>query len=211
MTTMSSEEHWENVYRQKEATEVSWYRAHLEKSLALIASCELPRAAHIVDIGGGASTLVDDLLDTGYTKLTVIDLAEAALEQARARLGGRAAKVTWLAGNATSPLLDPSSVSLWHDRAVFHFLTDEKERRAYVEQVARCVEHGGYVLIGTFAEDGPERCSGLPVARYSPREIASVLGADFESVSEDREVHRTPWGSEQKFSYALCRRLHPGP
>ena len=206
MTTMSSEEHWESVYSQKDATEVSWYQAHLEKSLAMIASCRLPLAAPIVDIGGGASTLVDDLLDAGYTKLTVIDLAKAALEQAKARLASRAASVTWLAGNATAPLLDPCSVSLWHDRAVFHFLTDEKDRRAYVEQVARCVERGGYVLVGTFAENGPERCSGLPVARYSPRELASIFEPDFESVAEDREVHQTPWGSEQKFSYSLCRR-----
>lgn len=203
---MGNEEHWESVYRQKSASEVSWYRAHLEKSLELIARCDLPPEAHIVDIGGGASTLVDDLLDRGHTKLTVVDLAEAALEQSKARLADRAASVTWMTGNATAPLLEPSSVDLWHDRAVFHFLTDAADRTAYLEQVTRCVRPGGYVLIGTFAQDGPERCSGLSVARYSPSEIAAVLGDEFESIAEDREVHRTPWGSVQNFSYALCRR-----
>lgn len=203
---MSSEEHWESVYRQKNATEVSWYRPHLEKSLALIAACKLPPEAHIVDVGGGASTLVDDLLDAGHTKITVIDLAAAALEQTKVRLAGRASSVTWVTGNATAALLDPNSVAFWHDRAVFHFLTGEAERREYLTQVSRCVQEGGYVLIGTFAEDGPERCSGLPVARYAPRQLASLFGAEFETVAEEREVHHTPWGTEQRFSYALCRR-----
>jgi len=203
---MSNEEHWEKVYSQKSATEVSWYRPHLERSLSLIAGCALPPSAPIVDIGGGASTLVDDLLDAGHTSITVIDLAAAALAQAKVRLGDRAAGVTWIAGNATTALLDADSIALWHDRAVFHFLTAEADRRAYLEQVSRCVQPGGYVLIGTFAPDGPERCSGLPVARYAPKEIVTALGARFESIAEEREVHKTPWGSDQAFSYALCRR-----
>lgn len=203
---MANEEHWEQVYRQKSATDVSWYRDHLDRSLALIRSCALSPTASILDVGGGASTLVDDLLHEGHTRLTVIDLAPSALEQARLRLGDRANVVTWIAGDATAPLVDADSVTLWHDRAVFHFLTEEADRNAYVAQVRRCVRSGGYVLIGTFAPDGPERCSGLPVARYTPAELVGIFAAEFEGVIEDREVHQTPWKSEQAFSYALCRR-----
>jgi SAM-dependent methyltransferase len=203
---MTNKPHWEGVYLQKSASEVSWYQPHLTQSLELIAEAKVPPTAAIVDVGGGASTLVDDLLARGFTNITIIDLAAAALAQSRERLGDRARGVRWLEGDATSELLSPRSVDLWHDRAVFHFLTEEPRRRAYAEQLERCVRPGGFVLMSTFAPDGPERCSGLPVARYSPDELVAALGPGFEKVAEAREQHTSPWGSGQSFSYALCRR-----
>jgi SAM-dependent methyltransferase len=168
---MTDTSHWEGVYRQKSASEVSWYQPHLKQSLLLISEAKLPTGASIVDVGGGASTLVDDLLTQGFTDITVIDLAASALLQSKKRVGDRAASVRWLAGDATTDLLATESVDLWHDRAVFHFLTNEARRVAYVRQVERCVRRGKFVVLSTFAPDGPERCSGLPVARYSPDEL----------------------------------------
>jgi SAM-dependent methyltransferase len=203
---MTNKFHWEGVYLQKSASEVSWYQPHLKQSLELITEAKVPLTAAIVDVGGGASTLVDDLLARGFRNITVIDLAAAALAQSQERLGDRAKWVRWLEGDATSELLATASVDLWHDRAVFHFLTEEPRRKAYVEQLGRCVRPDGFVLMSTFAPDGPERCSGLPVARYSPDEIVAALGPAFEKVAEAREQHTSPWGSGQSFSYALCRR-----
>jgi SAM-dependent methyltransferase len=203
---MSDEAHWETVYRQKKGTDVSWFRPHLSQSLALIAECRLPASAAIVDVGGGASTLVDDLLDLGFVDLTVIDLASAAFEQSKGRLGDRSTRVRWLQGDVTTALLDEQSVALWHDRAVFHFLTDERRRAAYLEQIRRSVRPGGFAILSTFALDGPERCSGLPVARYSPGQLADLLGSSFEKCAEAREEHLTPWGSPQPFSYLLAKR-----
>lgn len=206
---MSNQNHWQSVYSSKESTAVSWYRKHLEQSLELIERCKLADSAAIVDVGGGASTLVDDLLERGFTDVTVIDLAAAAFEQVRKRLGPSADKVHWLVGDVTTPLLAADSIDLWHDRAVFHFMTEPEQRAAYLEQVRRVVRVGGYVLLGTFALDGPERCSGLEVARYSPDGLFAQLdslAAGFEKVAEAREVHETPWGSEQAFSYVLVRR-----
>jgi ubiquinone/menaquinone biosynthesis C-methylase UbiE len=172
----------------------------------LIAAAKLHPAATIVDVGGGASTLVDDLLAQGFTNITIIDLATSAFAQSQERLGERAKLVRWLEGDATTELLPADSVDLWHDRAVFHFLTEEPRRVAYLEQVARCVRPGGFVVISTFAPDGPERCSGLPVARYSPDELAAALGPGFEPLAEARERHTSPAGVQQSFSYVLCRR-----
>ncbi len=203
---MTDKPHWESVYRQKNAMEVSWYQPHLTQSLMLISEAKLASGAAIVDVGGGASTLVDDLLDQGFTDITVIDLAASALSQARQRLGGRAKSVRWLVGDATTELLPTESVDLWHDRAVFHFLTEQARRAAYVEQVHRCLRPGKFVVLSTFAPDGPQRCSGLPVVRYSPDELVDTLGPAFEKVAEAREHHASPSGVEQSFSYVLCRR-----
>jgi SAM-dependent methyltransferase len=207
---MSNEAHWEKVYSEKSAVDVSWYQPHLRQSLQLITACQLPASARIVDVGGGASTLVDDLLALGFTDLTVIDLAATAFRQSQERLRERARHVTWLQGDATTELLDADSVDLWHDRAVFHFLTDEPRRAAYLEQVSRCVRPGQFVILGTFAPNGPERCSGLPVARYSPDELASALGPTFEKLAEASEEHTSPRGAVQPFSYVLCRRRAAG-
>jgi len=203
---MSRRDHWEAVYASKAPNTVSWYRAHLDRSIAWIDHLHLPSDARIVDIGGGASTLVDDLVARGFTAVTVLDLAASALEHARARLGDSAARITWIVGDATEPHLERASVDLWHDRAVLHFLTEPAARASYVAQLHRCLRPGGHVILGTFDVDGPERCSGLPVTRYAPAKLAALLGPEFELVQAAQEVHHTPAGGAQAFAYALCRR-----
>jgi ubiquinone/menaquinone biosynthesis C-methylase UbiE len=203
---MSNEEHWQAVYQTKQPDEVSWYQPHLERSLEFIRASELAPDARIVDVGGGASTLVDDLLGEGYRNVAVIDLADAALAAARLRLGDRAPMVDWIVGDVTTPLLPDATVDFWHDRAVFHFLTEPAARSAYLAQVLRSVKPGGRVLVATFAPDGPEKCSGLPVARYDANGIHSVFGDVFEKVGEASEQHATPWGSVQSFVYCFCHR-----
>lgn len=203
---MERQAHWQAVYAQKKPDEVSWYQPHLARSLDFIRSCDLPPEARIVDVGGGASTLVDDLLDLGYRDVAVIDLAAAALDAARDRLGARAASVDWVVGDVTTPLLPAGSVDFWHDRAVFHFLVGDDARAAYLAQVAPCVKPGGHVLVATFGLDGPERCSGLPVARYDAAGIHAVFGDTFEKMGQSAEQHQTPWGSTQSFVYCFCRR-----
>src|SRR5690606_37314818 len=151
------------------------YRPRIEQSLAWIDRCDLAADAHIVDVGGGASTLVDDLLARGFTRVSVADLSARALERARERLGDRAEQVGWVLGDVTTPLFEDASVALWHDRAVFHFLTDADARAAYVERVTRALRPGGLAILASFGQAGPERCSGLPVVRYDPAELAAAL------------------------------------
>lgn len=203
---MTNEEHWQADYQKKRPDEVSWYQPHLERSMAFIRSSGVPRAARIVDVGGGASTLVDDLLDERYERISVIDLAEAALGAARQRLGARAAAVEWIVGDVTTPLVAQNSVDFWHDRAVFHFLTAEDTRSAYLTQVHRAVKPGGHVLVATFGLDGPEHCSGLPVYRYDAAGIHATFGRAFEKVGDATEHHQTPSGTVQSFVYCFCRR-----
>lgn len=204
--TTSSKNHWQALYQKKAPDEVSWYQPHLRRSLALIEACGLGADARIVDVGGGASTLVDDLLDAGFRDIGVIDIAEEALAKNRKRLGERAQLVDWIVGDAASELLPPVSVDCWHDRAVFHFLIQPEAREAYLEQLARCVKKGGYVLIASFGPDGPERCSGLPVIRYDADRMLALLGAGFEKIDEVKEEHKTPSGVAQSFVYCLFRR-----
>jgi SAM-dependent methyltransferase len=203
---MSDQDHWQAVYDKKRPDEVSWYQPHLERSLMFIRSSGLSLDARVVDVGGGASTLVDDLLAAGYRNVAVIDLADAALASARQRLGERAGLIDWIVGDVTTPLLPECSVDFWHDRAVFHFLTDEAARSAYLAQVLRVVKPGGHVLVATFGLDGPEQCSGLPVARYDAPGIHDVFGGAFEKVGDAAEHHETPWGTVQSFVYCFCRR-----
>jgi ubiquinone/menaquinone biosynthesis C-methylase UbiE len=202
---MSSKDHWQSVYAKKAPDAVSWYRPHLERSLEFIRSCRLAPDARIVDVGGGASTLVDDLLDEGFPNVAVIDLADGALAAARERLGERARSVDWIVGDVTTSLLPEHSVDFWHDRAVFHFLTEPEARAAYLAQVIRTVKPGGHVLVATFGLDGPEKCSGLPVARYDADGIHGVFGDAFDQVGDAAEKHETPWGSTQSFVYCFCR------
>jgi SAM-dependent methyltransferase len=197
--------HWERVYRDKGERETSWFREHLATSLALIDGLALDRATPIIDVGGGRSTLVDDLLARGYTDLSVLDLSEAALAQARERLGAAGTTVAWHVADVTHAALPDAHYGLWHDRAVFHFLVDEAVRAAYVAQAARAVRPGGYAVIATFAPDGPEKCSGLPVRRHSAEELAAAFAPAFGLVGEAREEHRTPWDSMQPFVYAVLR------
>ncbi|RTL45496.1 MAG: class I SAM-dependent methyltransferase [Burkholderiales bacterium] len=202
---MQSKEHWERVYASKAVEAVSWYQPHAEQSLALILGTGTPLTGSIIDVGGGASTLIDDLLANGYSALTVLDLSEAALETAKHRLGTRAEAVSWRVGDVTNVRLPEHSYDVWHDRAVFHFLTSESDRRAYVANVLRSVKPLGHVIVATFAEDGPTQCSGLPVMRYSADELHAQFGAAFALLKQEREVHHTPFGTVQKFIYCYCR------
>lgn len=197
--------HWEQVYRGKGERETSWFREHLETSLALIDGLELGRATAVIDVGGGRSTLVDDLLARGYTDLSVLDLSESALAQSRERLGAAGVTVAWHVADVTHAALPDAHYGLWHDRAVFHFLVDEAARAAYVAQAARAVRPGGYAIVATFAPDGPEKCSGLPVRRHSAEALAAAFAPAFGLVGQAREEHRTPWDSAQAFVYALLQ------
>ena len=203
---MDPKTHWETVYRTKDVHEVSWFQSEARRSLDLITRVSPDRSAPIIDVGAGASVLVDDLLAAGYLDVSVLDVSEAALEISRGRLGTDAAKVKWMRADVRRAQLDEGAYAVWHDRAVFHFLTDAADRAAYVEQVRRAIKPGGYVLVATFAEDGPEYCSGLPVVRYSAEGLHSEFGTDFQLVRSEHEDHRTPAGGEQSFLYCLCRR-----
>ncbi len=202
---MDAKRHWEEIYVTKAATDVSWFQPEARLSLELIQEAVPDGTSAILDVGGGASTLVDGLLGAGYTSLTVLDLSSAALGQARGRLGARAARVTWLDADILSVQLPAAAFDVWHDRAVFHFLTAQSERRRYIDQVRRAVRPGGHVLVATFADDGPTRCSGLEVARYSPQALHGQFGAAFHLLRSCSEDHVTPGGTHQAFTYCLCR------
>jgi ubiquinone/menaquinone biosynthesis C-methylase UbiE len=203
---IDSRTHWETIYRTKDVHEVSWFQSEARRSLDLITRISADRAAPIIDVGGGASILVDNLLAAGYQNLSVLDVSEAALKISRERLGPDAAKVKWIRADILQCTFDEGAHAVWHDRAVFHFLTSAADRQAYVDQVRRAVKPGGYVLVATFAEDGPEYCSNLPVVRYSADGLHSEFGNDFRLVKSEHEDHRTPGGADQSFLYCLCRR-----
>ena len=206
---MGTKEHWNRIYGSTSADSLSWFQQHADPSLRLIEGTGLPAAASIIDIGGGASVLVDDLLARGRHQLTVLDLSAAALASARRRLGPRAEDVAWIEGDITTVALPFHAYDLWHDRAVFHFLTTAQQRQAYVEAVLHAVKPGGHVIVATFAEDGPSHCSGLPVVRYSPHGLHAEFGAPFTLLRHEEEVHRTPRGGLQKFIYCACRKDSP--
>ena len=229
---MSHAHHWETVYRNKAVDQVSWFQPHAETSLRLIETlladagpsqggeCApsggseqrerggrfLNRAARIIDVGAGASVLVDDLLDAGYQHLTVLDIAASALAVSRARLGERAAQVDWRVGDVTTVALPEAGFDIWHDRAVFHFLTDAADRRRYVDQVLRAVRPGGHVIVATFGLEGPLQCSNLDVCRYAPDGLHGEFGGAFELLGHHAEMHHTPAGRDQAFVYCYCRR-----
>jgi len=198
-------EHWDRVYGSKDATQVSWYRAHLDTSLTLVEQAAPDRSAAIIDVGGGESTLVDDLVARGYADVTVLDISPAALDATRARLGPAAERVTWIGGDVTAVELPEARFDVWHDRAVFHFLTDARQRADYVRQVARSVRIGGHVIVGTFGPEGPTQCSGLEVVRYDAGALHDQFGARFALERHLEEVHVTPLGREQQFVWCLCR------
>ncbi len=203
---MHSKEHWETVYTNKEADAVSWFQPHADLSLDLIKATGMGLDAAIIDVGGGASTLVDDLLKEGYSDLTVLDLSMAAMDAAKKRLGTQADRVHWIEADITGAELAGNRYDIWHDRAVFHFLTDPADRDAYVQKVLRSVKPGGHVIVATFAEDGPLQCSGLPVMRYHPDELHDQFGASFILLKHQKESHQTPSGATQQFVYCYCRR-----
>lgn len=203
---MKPEDHWNHVYETKTSDSVSWFQEHAEQSLRLIRATGVPASASIIDVGGGASTLVDDLLLDGYHSLSVLDLSAKALAAAQQRLGTRAGEVRWIEADITRATLPAHAYDIWHDRAVFHFLTEPEQRRAYVDTVLRAVKPGGHVIVATFAEDGPLQCSGLPVMRYSANGLHTEFGAPFTLLQHEREEHLTPSGSVQRFVYCYCRK-----
>lgn len=202
---MDRSAHWEQVYRTKGPDQVSWFQAEALLSRHLIERVAPDRAASVIDIGAGASTLVDGLVASGYRNLTVLDLSPMALAVAQQRLGSVSAAVSWCTADVLAAVFVRGAFDVWHDRAVFHFLTDPADRARYVAQVRHAVRPGGHVLVATFAEDGPTRCSGLEVVRYSPDALHAEFGAGFRLLESHRELHTTPVGAKQAFTYCVCR------
>jgi trans-aconitate methyltransferase len=198
--------HWEKVYASKGETEVSWYQDSPAISLDMIRTANPDRNAAIIDIGGGASRLVDALLEAGYRDISVLDLSANALEAAKKRVGAAAATVDWIVADATT-WRPAKGYDVWHDRAAFHFLTDAADRAAYVTRLRLAVAPGGQVIIATFAPDGPEKCSGLPVQRHDSESLAAELGPDFALVETRSETHHTPWHTTQAFQFSRFRRV----
>jgi 2-polyprenyl-3-methyl-5-hydroxy-6-metoxy-1,4-benzoquinol methylase len=202
---MDSKMHWEKVYNTKAPNEVSWYQPHLETSLALIRRAAGANSAPIIDVGGGESTLVDDLLARGYQNITILDISQIAIDVTKKRLKELAEHVQWLTGDVTKIQFPRGAYDVWHDRAVFHFLTSTDERLAYVRQVAHAVRRGGHVIVSTFGPEGPSKCSGLDVARYDAHSLHEQFGARFRLVDSAKELHQTPFGTTQQFLYCYCR------
>jgi 2-polyprenyl-3-methyl-5-hydroxy-6-metoxy-1,4-benzoquinol methylase len=202
---MDTKTHWEKVYTTKAPDAVSWYRPHLETSLALIVRAADARSASIIDIGGGESTLVDDLLAWGYENITVLDVSQTAIEVTKKRLGLAAEKIHWLVADITEAELEPGAYDVWHDRAVFHFLTASEQRVAYVRNVAHAVRPGGHVIVSTFGPEGPTKCSGLDVIRYDAESLHDQFGVRFRLVESSKELHRTPFGTTQQFLFCYCK------
>lgn len=203
---MDRKQHWEQVYTTKASDAVSWFQEHADQSLRMIHNTGLGKNAAIIDVGGGTSTLVDDLVAEGYTDVTVIDLSSTALAVAKQRLGQHSNAVHWIEGDITQVEFPIHHFDIWHDRAVFHFLTDPADRNAYVAQVMNSVRPGGHVIVATFAEDGPEKCSGLSVMRYQPESLHAEFGDAFRLVNHEKEAHHTPFGAVQQFIYCYCRK-----
>ncbi len=202
---MDTRTHWEKIYTTKAPDQVSWYRPHLETSIDLIERSISDRSAPIIDIGGGESTLVDDLLARGFQNVTVLDVSQVAIDATKQRLQQVAGRVHWVAADVTRVQLHPAAYDVWHDRAVFHFLTAPEQRAAYVRQVTRSVKAGGHVIVSTFGPEGPTKCSGLDVVRYDAESLHEEFGTRFRLVESSKELHETPFGTTQQFLYCYCR------
>jgi SAM-dependent methyltransferase len=201
---MGDQAHWEDVYSTREINGVSWFEASATTSLRLIAAAAVGADASIIDVGGGASPLAGELLAAGYRDLTVLDISEAALQRSAAQLGDRASAVEWIAADVCH--FEPGRrFDLWHDRAVFHFMVSEADRAAYASSLRRGLKPGGEAILATFGPNGPTRCSGLPIHRYSLDELASELGPGFEPLASKLQIHTTPSGREQQFLWARFR------
>jgi ubiquinone/menaquinone biosynthesis C-methylase UbiE len=205
MTDWDKKAHWEAVYTNKQVHEVSWYQPVPETSLRLLEEAQLPKDARIIDVGGGDSFFADHLLALGYTDITVVDISEKALERAKNRLGERAQNVKWIVADA-SRLELPESMDFWHDRAVFHFLTDPEDIRNYIRVLNTYVKEGGILNLGTFSEDGPEKCSGISIKQYSEKTLTEVVGEEFEPIRCFRVDHPTPFDTVQNFVFCSFRR-----
>jgi SAM-dependent methyltransferase len=202
---MDSRSHWQAVYGAKAHDAVSWYAPHLDESLKYLRRTGLGPGAAVIDVGGGEATLVDDLLQCGYSDVTVLDISATALGVCRNRLGVAATKVTWLAADVLTHGFAGNRFDIWHDRAVFHFLTGDEQRRAYVRQIVKALRPGGFAIVGTFGPHGPDKCSGLPVMRYAPDQLHGAFGGQFKLIDSSVDMHTTPWGSPQEFVYCFCR------
>jgi 2-polyprenyl-3-methyl-5-hydroxy-6-metoxy-1,4-benzoquinol methylase len=197
--------HWEKVYTTKTETGVSWYQDDPKLSLELIGAFAPTEGGRIIDVGGGASILVGRLLDLPFERIAVLDFSEAALGKAKSRLGESASQVEWIVADLTE-IRDVGSFDVWHDRAVFHFLTESEDRKKYVDLARKTVPKGGHLIIATFADAGPKRCSDLSVRRYNADSLRVEFGQGFLLAREAREMHKTPWGSSQQFFYGVFRR-----
>lgn len=206
MSDPGRDDHWQNVYTTKDEKAVSWFQQRPDISIDLIRATGVDASASIIDIAGGASRLVDTLLDEGFEAVTVLDLSEKALATSKARLGARGKHVQWIVADIT--MWEPSQTyDVWHDRAALHFLTDPKDRAAYAECVSRAVRPDGHIIIGTFAPDGPERCSGLPVVRHDAGTLGELLGPSFKLAETKRHDHQTPAGVIQRFQFSRFQRI----
>lgn len=202
---MEAREHWEQVYQTKAPTAVSWYTPHLEASFNLIKNVASNLDSPIIDVGGGESTLVDDLLLAGYTDISILDISQTAIDVARMRLGNQANLAKWIADDITQASLPRSYYEVWHDRAVFHFLTDAQQRLDYVRQVSESVKVGGHIIISTFGPEGPVKCSGLDVVRYNSESLHEQFGKRFKLIDSKTQIHHAPSGAAQQFLYCYCR------
>jgi 2-polyprenyl-3-methyl-5-hydroxy-6-metoxy-1,4-benzoquinol methylase len=205
MSVTDVKTHWEKVYTTKATDQVSWYRPHLETSLSLIERAAAGQSASLIDVGGGESTLVDDLLARGYQNVTVLDISQTAIDVTKNRLKELAERVQWMTADVTKTNLTSSAYDVWHDRAVFHFLTSMDQRAAYVSAVKHAVKQGGHVIVGAFGPEGPTKCSGLEVMRYDAESLHDQFGARFRLVESLKELHHTPFGTTQQFLYCYCR------
>jgi SAM-dependent methyltransferase len=206
MSEFNRQAHWQNVYKEKGEYQVSWFQDRPALSLELLEAIGAQANSVIIDIGGGASRLVDALLDRGYRDVAVLDLSESAVSIAKTRLGDAAAAVKWIVADVTQ--WEPQrQYDLWHDRAAFHFLTEVSDRVAYIDRLGKALRPGGHAIIGTFALDGPERCSGLPVVRYDAARLSAALARCFALVETRRDDHKTPWGAIQHFQFSVFKRL----
>jgi 2-polyprenyl-3-methyl-5-hydroxy-6-metoxy-1,4-benzoquinol methylase len=203
---MSSKAHWEALFKKRQSNEVSWHQPQLRLSLKLFESAGASTKSKVIDIGGGDSTLVDDLLTQGVQDVTVLDISSEALSRAKKRLGARAGSVKWIESDIGHVRLPSSYYDVWHDRAVFHFIVDPEQRAAYSKLLGSALRDTGHVIMATFAADGPTQCSGLLTMRYSPAELQKELGSHFDLLKTETENHRTPTGAEQRFVYCLFQR-----
>ncbi len=205
MENFNRKAHWENIYTTKELTDVSWYQPVPETSLHFLEQSGLPKTAKIIDVGGGDSYFVDHLIKLGYTDLTVLDISENALERAKVRLGKNAAQVKWIVSDATA-FVPEESYDFWHDRAVFHFLTEEKDIAAYQDVLTKGIKANGTLVLGTFSEDGPTKCSGIPIKQYSEKSMVERFTTGFEKITCLQVDHPTPFGTTQNFVFCSFRK-----
>ena len=202
---MDVQNHWEKIYGKKAPDAVSWYRQHLEISLDLIERATPDHSSFIIDVGGGESTLVDDLLTRGYHNITILDISQTAIDVTKKRLGPASERAQWLRADITNAELEHTTYDVWHDRAVFHFLTTIEGHVAYVRQAAKAVKPGGHVIVSTFGPEGPTKCSSLDVVRYDAESLRNEFGVRFHLLDSSKELHQTPFGTVQQFLYCLCR------